>query len=265
MATELSADVIDRWQGLLSDFHADSKEVARHRERDARRAEVVKEMQAQLVEFLEPGSTTPEFRAVFDKKTRHEWDVFGLKGLSGAMFLNKLVKHIPDQAELASQLREVLPAPSDESRARHQLGGFLAYLDGLIASGAARRADLQPTRAVFFVSSWWHVQDPEAWPPYYASMRKCLRSEQIFEPGDDLVENYLLYRELVQALAHELSLGIWNFEHVAWRLAEETPLPAPTSVTTTPSEPRRRVWLVAPGHGAKRWEEFHTEGIAAIG
>ena len=118
MATELSADVIDRWQGLLSDFHADSKEVARHRERDARRAEVVKEMQAQLVEFLEPGSTTPEFRAVFDKKTRHEWDVFGLKGLSGAMFLNKLVKHIPDQAELASQLREVLPAPSDESRAR---------------------------------------------------------------------------------------------------------------------------------------------------
>jgi hypothetical protein len=61
-----------------------------------------------------------DFRETFDRKTRNEWDLFGLKGLSGAMFLNKFAKYLPDQEDAASVVKTALQAPTSEIEARTQ-------------------------------------------------------------------------------------------------------------------------------------------------
>ena len=65
-------------------------------------------MVAFLKQFLGGHCDTKTLRETFDHKTRNEWRKFGFKGMSGAMFLNTLVKHITDQVSLSAQLREVL-------------------------------------------------------------------------------------------------------------------------------------------------------------
>ena len=76
-----------------------------HRLRDEQRAVALPEIGALVKGFLDRDLVIAEFRETFDRKTRNEWDLFGLKGLSGAMFLNKLVKHLSDQDELRASCR----------------------------------------------------------------------------------------------------------------------------------------------------------------
>ena len=45
------------------------------------------------------------------------------------MFLNMLVKYIPDEIELSSQFRNVLIFPKDEKIAAEQLESFIEFLE----------------------------------------------------------------------------------------------------------------------------------------
>jgi hypothetical protein len=119
---------LDRWRVFLEDARADSAWVEHHKRRDERRELVRKDILALLGQFLAGNLSNEDFRATFDKKTRAEWDVFGLKGMSGAMFLNKLVKHVPDQDALTGQLRSALRVPPDQDAARHAMRAFLEFL-----------------------------------------------------------------------------------------------------------------------------------------
>ena len=123
---EIDEAVIDWWRILLEDQSADTEWMERHDVRDRHRVQVRREIldpQAGwpvLNRFLSGSIGSKELRATFDKKARNEWNVFGFRGLSGAMFLSKLVKHrqagwpVPDEQALAANLRRVLPAPTDE-------------------------------------------------------------------------------------------------------------------------------------------------------
>ena len=111
---EIDEAVIDWWRILLEDQSADTEWMERHDVRDRHRVQVRREILELLDRFLSGSIVSKELRATFDKKARNEWNVFGFRGLSGAMFLSKLVKHIPDEQALAANLRRVLPAPTDE-------------------------------------------------------------------------------------------------------------------------------------------------------
>ena len=130
-----------------------------------------------MQQFLHRRLAITEFRETFDRKTKKEWDLFGLQGLSGAMFLNKLVKHLSDQDELTRELQTAIAVPADEAAARLQLDDLTGYLDRKIEEGAATRADLEPNRALLLVSAIWHMQRPDLWPILYGSARKALMTD----------------------------------------------------------------------------------------
>jgi hypothetical protein len=160
----LQKDVIDRWRDFWEAAGADAAWLERHGLRDAKRREALPQIRDLIAGFVNGDVSLVAFRDTFDRKTRNEWDLFGLKGLSGAMFLNKLAKHLPDKEEVADELRRALQVPASEADAREKINAFMEYLERQIEAGVATGAGLQPNRAPFFVSACWHAQQPEEWP-----------------------------------------------------------------------------------------------------
>ena len=160
----LPPGAVDRWRERWQEAQRDTTWMEGHRLRDEQRAVALPEIGALVKGFLDRDLVIAEFRETFDRKTRNEWDLFGLKGLSGAMFLNKLVKHLSDQDELTRELQAALAVPVDDDAARQQIDELATYLNRKIDEGSATRSDLQPNRAPFLVSAVWHMQHPERWP-----------------------------------------------------------------------------------------------------
>ncbi|MGA2065387.1 MAG: hypothetical protein ABSG86_10470 [Thermoguttaceae bacterium] len=205
---------IEKWQSMLQASRADAAAWQRWRQVDELRAVVCKEMVALLQQYLNRQCDTRALRETFDRKTRNEWSPFGLKGMSGAMFLNMLVKHISDENSLSAQLREVLPSPKDTEDGRKRMQSFMGYLAGLIQSGKVSKGQVQPARVPFFVSAWWHVQDTERWPVFYVSGRRVLDRETDYCASENPVEDYFAFRERFLPLAAGLQIQSWDFEHL---------------------------------------------------
>lgn len=260
--------VINRWKDFWDDARAVEGWLERHLLRDAKRRQVLPEIHELLRGFLRAEISLDQLRDTLDRKTRNEWDLFGLKGPSGAMFLNKVTKHLPDQVALASKLRTVMEAPVDESEAREKLASFKQYLDDEIESGVVTSGMLQPSRARFFVSACWHVQNPTAWPIMYLSATKALQADGLL--GRDLrgVDGYVEFTRVFRTLAEGLAIPFWDLEHLCVRLDDAVAaLDAEHDESDEPDETpeKQRVWLVAPGRGAALFDAFYQEGIVAIG
>ena len=220
-----------------------------------------------MVRFLRGHANLGEFRDTFDRKTRNEWDLFGLKGLSGAMFLNKLAKHLPDEAEVSRELRRALTVPEDDPQARDKIAGLMTFLDRQIDANVATGGELQPNRAPFFVSACWHVQAPESWPIMYQSARKALQADGLLGRLVRGADGYLEFVRVFNALSKGVPIPFWDLEHLCVRL--ETPAESDAEASDEDQQDeapqRERVWLIAPGERANLFDEFHREGIVAIG
>src|SRR3990172_5596335 len=131
-----------RWKSFWQEANADSAWRARHDTEDKQREQVRSEILVLQNRFLLGQIDVDQLRTEFDKRTKNEWDVFGLKGPSGAMFLNKLVKHIPDQSLLTTALKAVLPVPQNEAEAEVRLGAFASFLQTQITQRNATKGDL---------------------------------------------------------------------------------------------------------------------------
>lgn len=125
----LSKTDIERWQSYWSEAIADPhwEEWMNHLH------QVRPPVQVQLRQLFEDFRTgtinIQNFQKTFHKKMRTEWIHFGLKGMSGAMFLNKLVKHLHDKEKLSRQLKTALDCPSSETEAEAKINQFPAYLE----------------------------------------------------------------------------------------------------------------------------------------
>jgi hypothetical protein len=217
MLTTLSDAVVERWRLLREEAGADAEWVAQHQQLDARRRVIQREILELVKRYLAGEVDTERFRETFDRKTRHEWEGFGFKGMSGAMFLNMLVKHIPDQDALESQLKGILNAPLDPDVARRAMEEFLRFLDRWISSGQVAKRQIQPARVSFFVPLWWHLRVTEQWPIFYPMSRKAFELEGIYSPTLDPVGDYFTFRDCFSPLASALELKSWELEHLcAW-------------------------------------------------
>src|SRR5690349_7980990 len=99
------------WRLLREEWVADSAATAESEQWERDRARVRPKMVALLRRFLTGAVGLEQFRSTFDRRTRTDWDVFALKGASGAMFLNALVKHAEHPVVLARRLRAALRLP----------------------------------------------------------------------------------------------------------------------------------------------------------
>ncbi len=205
---------VERWKQYLEQANTDEKWKLKNATVNEKRRQIRTELLDLLNRFMTGAISVELFRAEFDSKTRTVWTVFGLKGLSGAMFLNKLVKFIRDAELLTAELKAVLSPPSNPIAASAQLASFMDFLQTQIDSEKTTKGQLQPARASFFVSAWWHMHDSEAWPIYYQSGRKALELEEGFSPKGNTVEDYFSFRELFNSLKTSLAVDAWQCEHL---------------------------------------------------
>lgn len=264
----LPTGAVDRWRKRWQDAQHDATWIERHRLRDDKRKQMLPEISDLVKRFLDHDLGIPEFRETFDRKTRNEWDLFGLKGLSGAMFLNKLVKHLPDQDELTRELQAALTVPGDDAAARSQIDGLRRYLDRKIEEGPATRADLQPNRAPFLVSALWHMQHADRWPIIYRSARQALSIDGVLGTGVTGADGYLEFSHVFTALAHGVGIPLWSLEHLCSRVSSATTDiddEGQVSFEEEEASQGERVWLFAPGPAASEFSRFYEERIAAIG
>ncbi|HKG90626.1 MAG TPA: hypothetical protein VKA84_01970 [Gemmatimonadaceae bacterium] len=257
--TPLTSFQLESWRLLHEELLADRDALAEAEAWEARRAKVRPEMLKLLRRYLAGSVTTEELRATVDRKSRTTWDVFGLRGLSGAMFLNRLVARVPDERALTEQLRAALPAPDDELVARGRLRAFVRFLDAAASAVGMTRAQLQPARAAFFASVWWHVQQPEEWPGFHLSARRAMQMEDgLYLPGGDPVSDYFAFRAAFRAVAGALGVSPWRLEYLCWWRdssrrrsdAESELFYEPGALRRTPT--RRRASAPAPAESPAR-------------
>lgn len=248
MGVSLTDAQIDHWRMRWEEMTGDAEWIAFHEQRDAQRLVVQQEQLGLLSRFLAAEVSVDELRKTYDHKTKTDWDVFGLKGMSGAMFLNRLVKYVPDLDALSSHLRRVLPLPAGIVEGREQMQAFFDFQNQVIETSHATKNQLQPARTPFFASSWWHIQKPEQWPIFYLSGRQVLESEGLYAPSSEPVGSYFQFRDCFQALASALGLKSWQLEHLlAWinerrpaveQKQDATPVPlVVTSIAVAEDEP----------------------------
>ena len=215
----------ESWRMLREEWTADAAAVTECETWVRDRARVRPEMVALLQRFLRGAIGLEQFRSTFDRRTRTDWDTFALKGASGAMFLNALVKHTEHRVVLARQLRAAFRGPGSVDVAAGQLTDLVGAvappalpLDGIDqGEGSAARSPVAPTNAVFFTTMCWHLQAPDQWPAFQPSSRHVLHDEEeLFTATGDPVHDYLLFRESFLSLAAVLSLTTWQLEHLCW-------------------------------------------------
>ena len=228
---------IDRWLQFKSQMDADEG-WTKHRDAiDQQRSQTRTEILALIKQFLAGQIPIYDLKEIFDKKTRTDWNQFGLKGLSGAMFLNKLVNHIGDRQTLSQSLWSAVRVPEDVNSGRSQMQSFLDYLDGLIHSGIASKQQLNPGRTPFFLSAFWHLQEPEHWPIFYLSARQVFEFEELLIPANNPITDYFQFRELFNQLRSVLKLSPWELEHLCSWINEsnkQKSLSASQTITVPP-------------------------------
>ena len=212
-STVLTALQVESWRLLRDEWTADASAQIEWRAWETGRTRAQPEAAALAREFLAGHVDAGALRAAFDRHTRARWDAFGLRGVSGAMFLNRLVKHAratPLAAALDGALRAALAVPPHAAGASARLATFAAFVRDLGPSAA-------PGLATAFASAWWHLQDPIAWPSYQLSTRQTLAAEDgVFVPTGDPVADYVAFRAAALALAATLGLHPWALEHLCW-------------------------------------------------
>jgi hypothetical protein len=219
---------VEQWHLVQRVYLEDAEIVKRDQEIDLKRSQAQQEMMQLLSSFLEGTVEIHKFNTIFQHKTHNEWGVFGLRGMSGGLFLNKLVKHIPNEESLANQLCTALRLPRDGAHSltedswdgRKSMQGFIQFLEGLIASRQVLRSQLQPARVPFFLSIWWHMQANERWPIFNFHVRSAFMSGgAALQPLQNPVEEYFEFRSRFLLLANELEVSPWQLEHIcAWYL-----------------------------------------------
>ncbi len=134
--------------------------------------------------------------------------------MSGGLFLNKLIKHVPSRESLEYFLCVVLRDPDDMQEGQRMVQLFVQFLERLIASRQVERSQLQPIRTPFFLSAWWHVQEPESWPIYYLSARRLLTPQTHTSAVQDPARDYVAFCRRFISLAQSLGISLQELEHV---------------------------------------------------
>lgn len=208
---------------------------------DQRRAQVIPEVLAVMGEYL-AGKTQPdEFKTQIDSINKRN-RLWGFKGINGQMFFNMLVKTSAaggKTAELDSLLKRSLPLPAAPEQAAQVLNAFAQFTQGLAKHVEDRRAAPKLGAIPFFLSYFWQIQAPDAYPIYYTSMLGVLQEYTLWTPvetiGESYVSFYRLNHELLELLRREAGrpLSLWEVEHAFWYTAQ-----APDESLKTPNDGR---------------------------
>ncbi|MDF1504740.1 hypothetical protein PYV61_17410, partial [Roseisolibacter sp. H3M3-2] len=226
----------ENWRLLREELAADAEGVAEYARWTARRRAALPELRALVERFVAGDAGLEELRSTLDRRTRREWDALGLRGASGAMFLNQLARRAPEPRPLERALRAALSLPASDAEAR-------ARLDALVGALGARDG----ARAVFLASVCWHAQAPADWPGYHPSARQALTLEDaLFVATGHAAADYVAFRQVFLALARAIDASPEELEFLCWWHLRRAPAWDPPEPDDEPPADRPAVALRAP-------------------
>lgn len=201
---------------------------------DTQRATVIdRDLRPLLISYLEGKIALADFKTRVDSvNKRHEH--WGFKGIKGQMFFNLAMNAAHDHlGEIDTELKKALIVPSSEEMARTKILTFVNFVGQLgekyVEGGGSKSGRPNTGSVPFFVSYFWQVADRNVWPVYYTSSVNVMNDLNLWEPSDDIAENYCKFKHVHEELAHILAdasgrpFSLYDVEHVFWFKGSGTP------------------------------------------
>lgn len=195
-------------------------------ELDRNREQLIdRELRPLVRAFLDGEVALSEFKSKVDGiNKRHEY--WGFKGIKGQMFFNMVVNVAQDEAECSSELKAAMAVPSSDDMARSRIRTFASYVrrigEQAVEAGGTKHASPKAGSIPFFLSYFWQVQDRCTWPVYYTNSVQMMVDLNLWQPSEDLAEDYIAYKSLHEELSRLFSADsgvhydLYQVEHVFW-------------------------------------------------
>lgn len=214
---------IDSWCLTFQAYRNTPEMLGKAPDQQQHHSRIRQEVLHHLLEFLDGRQTLQEFHSTLHHHLHPEWGLFGIQGPSGRTFLTKLVQAFSHEASLTQILRSGLRLPKDIQSARSVMERLNQFLEHAISTGRMSRANLQPARVPFFLSTWWALQDAEAWPRFAGALRRCLfRSLPLDSPTSDPITLYFAFRERFLLLKNAVGISAGELEQfLFWQHRQE--------------------------------------------
>ena len=239
-------------------------------ELDANRVKLIeKELKPLLADYLAGKVMLADFKSKADGINKRN-ELWGFKGIKGQMFFNMVVNVADDAKECDQELKSALAVPTNEQIASSRIKTFASYIKRLgeqwVSEGNTRYGAPKVGSVPFFLSYFWQIQDREVWPVYYTNAVQTMTDLNIWQPSDDIAEDYLAFKQIHEVLAKLFSeaskrpFGLYDVEHVFWfkggnpfdavravqKAAEPPPLKAHVKLSATAGEDRLPEGYVPP-------------------
>lgn len=129
-----------------------------------------------------------------------EWDLWGYKGKNGktlnSLINNDKTKLLPKTKlnTLSDVFKESINAPTNIDDAKIKINNFVDFV------GSPYKGDVNS-----LLSFFWHIQEPNAWPIYYVTLRKSFIKLNIWNKTGDEPTNYETFYNLIYAMKNIIS------------------------------------------------------------
>jgi len=241
---------------------------------DARRVEVIEEHLNPLVsDYLGDRIPLANFKSTIDGINKRN-EFWGFKGIKGQMFFNMVANAAGDPTECDQELKSALAVPANEQIAISRIRTFASYVkrvgDEWVEAGNTRHGAPKTGSIPFFLSYFWQIQGRDAWPVYYTNAVNTMVDLNLWQPSEDLAENYIRFKQLHEELAVLFTqaagrrFGLYDVEHVFWFKGGNPYLAAKGEEDESPHvvvQPSRQPDPAAP---LERLPESYTPPIVAI-
>ncbi len=207
-------------------------------ELDQKRAQVIEnDLKPLIANYISGAVALPDFKSKVDSINKRN-ELWGFKGIKGQMFFNMLVNVADNQEECDQELKSALAAPANDQIASSRIKTFLSYVNRVgqqwVNAGNTRHGSPKIGSVPFFLSYFWQLQERNVWPVYYTNAVQALTDLNIWQPSDNIPEDYLSFKkvqEILQQLfteASKHSFSLYDVEHVFWFKGGNPYVPAKT-------------------------------------
>jgi hypothetical protein len=142
------------------------------------------------------------------------------------MFFNTVLNVAKNATECDQEIKAGVTVPTGEDMARSRIERFAEYIhrigDAHVQSGGSKQGRPKISSIPFFLSYFWQVQERGEWPIYYTNAVKTMSKLGIWEPTDNLADDYISFKHRYEELASNFTeasgkpFDLYGVEHVFW-------------------------------------------------
>ncbi|GAB3686519.1 hypothetical protein GCM10028857_18700 [Salinarchaeum chitinilyticum] len=183
---------------VLEEF-AESEEAQRYYADHNRKRDKVlgEDLQPLISEFHTGEVDVAEFKSRVDGLNKRN-QLWGFKGFIGQMHFNKLLNAAPEESEFGDRLRAAIEPPQDVEHAREQIHSYAEYTQRLKDNDID--SDPFPKSTIFFLSYFWHIQQPTEWPIFYPTSEQYLDEVGLLDTDLPYGQRYAEFVETMDEL-----------------------------------------------------------------